>query len=911
MKKRLELNQNKELRKDIVECTAWIQKLLAAYLTWHPATRSGRGARAPPGCASEAVRLPNGGSTARSAGSGTAPAVAPVARPQRATRQPAMPMNCLKCQSPDHRLRQCPNARPDEIDGLIATWRASRPPAPMQQMKKVAVQRKPTQAEATTTGDTTADQGTTTAHIGGLTVTAALLDSGADASLVSAGVVDTLTRGGHFTSRCTVDPVLLAPLGGDPITVTRKIRFDEVALETPAGPLMLGGLKCWIHGEDSTLSLTIGRPVLVQLGYSTADLLSAAKSRRCEYRLDDATAYSPTSLVPNMPAATPLIRMHALLDAELNPCAPGDSVDEMVATPELTQFEPVDVRRVLLQKVQDAHEAGLPDTSCDQLKALLEKHLDVFRLSFGNDPPVKVEPLKVRLRPDARPVKAKARRLPPNLQAFVERHMNELVKSGLVRVNHRACWASPPRIVAKTEPGEYRMTVDTREPNKNVEGMPWPMPDLESDLGKVEGSSCYFTLDWFRGYWQLPLAEESQELYTIITHRGMYTPTRVLMGASDAVAYCQGVVKQIFGPLLFTEILAWLDDILGYAKTPSELLGVLEHVLTLCAEYGLKLHPSKCCFYTTEAKWCGKLISAGGVRHYPDRVACLRDMPSPRTAGDLQQFLCAVNWMRTSIPNYTALVADLHGILETAATVAKGRKKAQLHRVELARVDWGPPQEAAMKGVKDALLRMVPLAHPKADWSVCLFTDASDAHWGAVVTQIPPDDIGLPLEHQRHAPLAFLSGSFNGASSRWPIIDKEAFAIVAACKRLMYLLPRPGGFHIYTDHRNLQHIFAPEQANSTMPKFQADRLQRWAMTLTMFNYVIEHVSGERNVRGDLLSRWGAPSDGPQDQVSRVTRMSALMVTRRVSTPRDRFRVAISQRDSAHSARRSGSARQRE
>ena len=191
---------------------------------------------------------------------------------------------------------------------------------------------------------------------------------------------------------------------------------------------------------------------------------------------------------------------------------------------------------------------------------------------------------------------------------------------------------------------------------------------------------------------------------------------------------------------------------------------------------------------------------------------------------------------------------------------------------------WGAVHETAVAAVKASLLRMVPMAHPKADRQVCLFTDASLDFWGAVATQVPMEDVGKPLHEQTHEPLAFLSGKFVGAATRWPIVEKEAFAIVEACKRLEYLLLRPGGFKIYTGHRNLTYIFNPHTVNANMARYQADKLQRWAMALTMFTYEIEHVSGEDNVWGDLLSRWGAA----EQVVNQVARVRALAVVQRVS-----------------------------
>jgi hypothetical protein len=126
------------------------------------------------------------------------------------------------------------------------------------------------------------------------------------------------------------------------------------------------------------------------------------------------------------------------------------------------------------------------------------------------------------------------------------------------------------------------------------------------------------------------------------------------------------------------------------------------------------------------------------------------------------------------------------------------------------------------------------------------------------LTQIDPASADLPVDEQDHQPLAFLSGAFKGASLRWSTTEKEAYAIVASCKRLDYLLQRPGGFTICTDHRNLRYIFGQEP-ELKQPRYLADKLARWAMILDTFTYDIHHIPGEANVWGDLLSRWGNPA----------------------------------------------------
>jgi len=105
--------------------------------------------------------------------------------------------------------------------------------------------------------------------------------------------------------------------------------------------------------------------------------------------------------------------------------------------------------------------------------------------------------------------------------------------------------------------------------------------------------------------------------------------------------------------------------------------------------------------------------------------------------------------------------------------------------------------------------------------------------------------------------LAFLSGAFKNAASRWAIVEKEAFPIVEVCSKYAWLLLQPHGFHLFTDHRNLIYIFDPVGSRPTLPKHIADRLSRWALHLLGFRYTIHHITGDDNVWSDLLSRWGA------------------------------------------------------
>jgi hypothetical protein len=378
--------------------------------------------------------------------------------------------------------------------------------------------------------------------------------------------------------------------------------------------------------------------------------------------------------------------------------------------------------------------------------------------------------------------------------------------------------------------------------------------------------------DLLKGFWQLPLAKECQEYLSYMTDAKVYTPTRVPQGCSDAAIHFQRTMAKCFEELLYKHLLVWVDDLLLYASSIDEYLEKLQRFFFLMNEFGLKLSVKKSSLYQSSVKWCGKLIDGDGVRHDPGRIKALREMPCPSTAGDLQQFLCAANWLRESIVGYAEAVQPLQECLDAAL-----RNKRRSKRVASAvPIIFTPELRQAFDRVRDLLATSATLHHPSPEGEMVLVTDASDKGWSVLVTQVENWDESKPVGEQAHRLLTCLSGTFTGAQANWSVIEKEAFPIVTACEKLSYLLMRPRGFRMFCDHRNLIHVFAPAES---VKKHVRGKLLRWAMKLTEFRYTINHIAGTANVWADMLSRWACqPSATPTAaravQVRRITTRGA-------------------------------------
>ena len=113
-------------------------------------------------------------------------------------------------------------------------------------------------------------------------------------------------------------------------------------------------------------------------------------------------------------------------------------------------------------------------------------------------------------------------------------------------------------------------------------------------------------LDLLQGYWQMPLAEEAREIFTITTPLGLFTPTRVPEGVLNATAYFQGVMTEL---LVGIKCKIWEDDMFFYADTEHELLDTIDEILARLESVGLFAAAHKCTFFSREIVSCDKAVS--------------------------------------------------------------------------------------------------------------------------------------------------------------------------------------------------------------------------------------------------------------------------------------------------------------
>ena len=133
---------------------------------------------------------------------------------------------------------------------------------------------------------------------------------------------------------------------------------------------------------------------------------------------------------------------------------------------------------------------------------------------------------------------------------------------------------------------------------------------------------------------------------------------------------------------------------------------------------------------------------------------------------------------------------------------------------------------------------------------ICVFTDASERFWAAIVTQCERRELEKGALEQKCSGAAFKT-----AQPNWTMFEKEGFAIFQAFDKLDYLLMSERPAHVFTDHRNFLFVFAPLALEPAQGRHLVSKVQWWALFLSRNSYVIEHIAGDENVFADILTRW--------------------------------------------------------
>jgi len=125
-------------------------------------------------------------------------------------------------------------------------------------------------------------------------------------------------------------------------------------------------------------------------------------------------------------------------------------------------------------------------------------------------------------------------------------------------------------VLVKKKDGSNRPVVDFRQINKVTVFDAEPMPKTEDIYAKLAKAGYFSTLDFCRGYWQIPMATEDREKTAFSTPFGLFHFVRMPFGLQNAGATYSRLMRRALDGLELTD--NFVDDVFSYTETWSRHL---------------------------------------------------------------------------------------------------------------------------------------------------------------------------------------------------------------------------------------------------------------------------------------------------------------------------------------------------
>ena len=211
----------------------------------------------------------------------------------------------------------------------------------------------------------------------------------------------------------------------------------------------------------------------------------------------------------------------------------------------------------------------------------------------------------------------------------------------------------------------------------------------------------------------------------------------------------------------------------------------------------MKLNPSKCAFGVSLGKFLGFMVSQRGIEANPDKIQAILKMEPPKNIREVQSLIGRVAALNRFVSKATDKCLPFFKVLRKA-------------------FKWTDECQKAFQDLKDYLTTASLLSPSFQGEELYLYLAVS------------PHAVSLVLireEGKVQKPVYYTSRALRGAEGRYPLIEKLAFALIIASRKLRHYF-QVHVIYVITDH----------PLKKAMNKLEAARrLIQWAVELSEFD----------------------------------------------------------------------------
>ena len=200
------------------------------------------------------------------------------------------------------------------------------------------------------------------------------------------------------------------------------------------------------------------------------------------------------------------------------------------------------------------------------------------------------------------------------------KEIRKLEQEGIIEpVGDRPTEFCSPTICPIKPDGTLRFATDFTYLNKQVLRTVHPsLGTWDAVHSYTKGAKYFSTFDCKKGYWQVPVAEESKDLTTFICTLGKFRYNRAPMGfistgdsynlrSDNALSGLQGITKLV-------------DDVLVASVDAEQHIKDVTALLEQCREKNITLNKKKMKLAQNKVKFAGFIVGVDGVEVDPDKI---------------------------------------------------------------------------------------------------------------------------------------------------------------------------------------------------------------------------------------------------------------------------------------------------
>ncbi|XP_054732030.1 uncharacterized protein K02A2.6-like [Anastrepha obliqua] len=283
--------------------------------------------------------------------------------------------------------------------------------------------------------------------------------------------------------------------------------------------------------------------------------------------------------------------------------------------------------------------------------------------------------IKLSINPEIKPVQQPMRRIPVALEEKVLAKLDEALSLDVIEpVIGHSPWISP-MVLAFKENGDIRICLDMRLANRAILRENYPLPTFESFMTKLRNAKFFSRLDLKDAYHQLELHENSREITTFITPRGLFRYKRLMFGINSAPEIFQRRLEQLLSPC--SNVMNYIDDVIIFGSDEKEHDKNVNEVCEIFKANNVLLNHQKCIWKTNKLKFLGHILSDKGIEVDPEKITTITTFRDPVTKEEVRSFLGLVTYVGKFIPDLATRTEPLRRLLikENNFCVGHGREE--------------------------------------------------------------------------------------------------------------------------------------------------------------------------------------------------------------------------------------------